>query len=70
MNLYTGLLFLDGHIADPKLARSLAGDVDSSPSMPPDRRREPVARPPAVPRVSCRGAVASVCGAVSLSPFR
>ena len=70
MNLYTGLLFLDGHIADPKLARSLAGEAGHPRSAGPDGRRKRADKRPPVPQVRRRRAVASVCGALSLSPFR
>lgn len=70
MNIYSGLLFLGGHIADPKLARSLVDGAD---------RRRPAAPSaaarPREPRDGCaagpvhRGAIASICS-VALSPFR
>ena len=52
MNIYTGLLFLDGHVADPRLASDLAGRageadglaVDEAPRIP--RRSERRARFP------------------------
>jgi hypothetical protein len=31
MNIWTGLLFLDGAVADTSLARELAGDTDVDP---------------------------------------
>lgn len=68
MSIYTDLLFLGGHVADPKLARSLDDDA---------QRRQPVAppvgRPPA--RDGCvtgpvrRGGIVSICS-VALSSFR
>lgn len=31
MNIWTGLLFLDGAVADTSLARELAGDIEDEP---------------------------------------
>lgn len=70
MNLYTGLLFLDGHIADPKLAQSLVREAGRPGSTPPDPRPDPVDKREAARCVRRRGAIASLCGALSLSPFR
>jgi hypothetical protein len=72
MNIYTGLLFQQGYIQDPKLAMSLAGAVEpqvppraggdqATASEPPKRRER---------RASFRrGAISAVCS-VALSPFR
>ncbi|MBU8975815.1 MULTISPECIES: hypothetical protein [unclassified Lysobacter] len=71
MNLYSGLLFLHGHVADADLARSLAGVEEPVP-----RKEE---RDTA--RVECgdgprrrssfhNHAVSFVCGTTALSPFR
>lgn len=35
MNIWTGLLFLDGHLPDAKLARSLVGSDAEAPVGPP-----------------------------------
>jgi hypothetical protein len=70
MGAYTGLLFLQGHIADTALALSLAAEV---PAGAPASSREPGSSPsrPSEPsRVCRRGAILSVCGATALSPFR
>ena len=69
MNIYSGLLFLEGHVANPDLMRSLAGEAVGQ-AMP------ATAMPPAPaaahdqPMACRRGAIATVCGALSLSPFR
>lgn len=68
MSTYTELLFLHGHVAQPELARSLAGGPGPS-----GQEREPGSRPAQpgkVPAVCRSGAVAVVCGATALSPFR
>lgn len=72
MNIFTGLLFHHGHIADPKLATSLAGIADESQ----DRRKgQRVSRRPAQvgksEKTACyrHGAIFDACS-VSLSPFR
>jgi hypothetical protein len=72
MNIYTGLLFQQGYIHDPKLARSLAGVEASEPSraggdVTPPRRSKPD-KPKAI-KPFRRGSIASVCS-VALSPFR
>jgi len=71
MNIFTGLLFHHGHIADPQLAKTLAaiGDEDH------DRTDERVASRPAravkPEKTACyrHGAIFDACS-VSLSPFR
>lgn len=72
MNIYTGLLFQQGHIQDPELAVSLArtdqqaaqsGVADSDEAMrgqAPPRERKASFR---------RGAIFAVCS-TALSPFR
>lgn len=70
MNIYSGLLFQQGHIQDPHLALSLASDDrresrtekgDASPSKRPARSER---------RASFRhGAIFAVCS-TALSPFR
>jgi hypothetical protein len=73
MNIYTGLLFQQGYIQDPKLALSLAGAAPEKPATPPERR--PPASAESKSRRSQRlnafrrGGIASVCS-VALSPFR
>ena len=70
MSAYTGMLFLHGHIADPGLARSLVAAADARQTAP---AREPVLPAPGHgehPRACRQGAIASVCGAAALSPFR
>lgn len=62
MNIWTGLLFLDGAIADPRLARELAGaettDAAATRSEPSTASREtPAAAAAARPAGSFRGAV-------------
>ncbi len=54
MNIWTGLLFLDGSLADVGLAAELAADETlTAPSGPaagsPDREREAQAAPQAIP---------------------
>ena len=68
MSIYTELLFLHGHVVQPELARSLAGAPEPSgreqePGRGPRQRGEAAA-------VCRRGAIATVCGATALSPFR
>jgi len=67
MNFYAGLLFLEGHIADPKLARALAGPADRA---RPATRQPPLRKCCDQPKVSRHGAIVSVCCAGALSPFR
>lgn len=59
MNIYAGLLFLDGHVADPRLASDLARPAAESPpaaaGQPPSRPR-PGAHRVRVPRAFRRGA--------------
>ena len=44
MNIWTGLLFLEGAVADPALARELAGDTAFEPHVStPANNDEPVA---------------------------
>ena len=74
MNIHAGLLFLHGHITDPELARSLAGNADDDrPGREPERRPAPRkgATPPRdrASRPFRRGAIVSI-GSVALSPFR
>jgi len=68
MNIYSELLFLHGHVAQPDLAHSLAGEPMPS-SQDPQPGRGPGQRGTA-PAVCRSGAVAVVCGATALSPFR
>ena len=71
MNIYTGLLFNQGHLQDPELVRSLAGesprdagtDADAGKSGPPG------ACTPGAPVVRRHRGWAEVCAAV-LSAFR
>ena len=71
MGAYTGMLFLHGHIADPALARSLTADSPAARSpMPPREPGHPSPGRSELSRVCRRGAIASVCGATALSPFR
>ena len=70
MGLYTGMLFLDGHIAQPELARSLAAEAHASPSVTSREAGRRSSGQPGHPEVCRRGALASVCGATTLSPFR
>jgi hypothetical protein len=73
-NLYAGLLFMHGHIQDPELAISLAGEdtpqVDEAAST--GQPREVVARKARpMQRAWFRShAVSAVCCATALSPFR
>ena len=69
MGVYTGLLFLDGHVAQPELARSLASASSAPPAPSPGADRR-VTGEQGVPGVYRRGAIVSVCGAATLSPFR
>lgn len=64
MNPYAGMLFLEGHLVDPELARSLAGpepEADDSAGTGQAPCEQPGLRP---------GAIVSVCGGVALSLFR
>jgi hypothetical protein len=73
MNIFTGLLFQQGYIQDPKLALSLADET------PPQRQAghgpcESVGRPKAGGRrrhpAWRHGAISAVCCSTALSPFR
>lgn len=68
MNIYTGLLFQQGHIQDPALALSLASDDPAVKIASADRSAE---RPPQSERSASfrRGAIFAVCS-TALSPFR
>lgn len=72
MNIFTGLLFHHGHIADPQLATSLTGIVDEGRDRTQDKRvnRRP-ARAGKPEKTACyrHGTIFDVCS-VSLSPFR
>lgn len=61
MNIWTGLLFLDGAIADPRLARELAGaettDAAATRSESATARETPAAAAVARPARTFRGAV-------------
>jgi hypothetical protein len=72
MNLYTGLLFHHGHIADPALAVSLANDGHRDEGDDARRPAEPrrVRERRAVRGVFRRGAIAAACCSTALSPFR
>lgn len=69
MNIYTGLLFQQGYIQDPKLALSLA--CENPPAQEASRRSEPAPRvaPPERRASFRRGAIFAVCS-TALSPFR
>ena len=71
MNLFTGLLFQQGHIQDPKLALSLAGE-DAEANAPARREGDTPRR--AKSFESClslkRGALVALCSTTALSPFR
>lgn len=71
MNLYSGLLFLHGHVADADLAHLLAGVEEPAPRKE-ERdtpRIENIGRPRR--RASFHShAVSFVCGTTALSPFR
>lgn len=69
MNIYSGLLFLEGHVANPELMRSLAGAAVGQAVSPSAGTPAPAAAP-ASPMACRHGAIATVCGALSLSPFR
>src|SRR5690606_37281583 len=70
MNIYSGLLFLGGHIADPKLARSLVeGTGRRQPAAPSAAARAPTVRDGCAAGPVRRGAIVSICS-VALSPFR
>jgi prepilin-type processing-associated H-X9-DG protein len=59
MNIYAGLLFLDGHVADPRLASDLARPAAESPQAAggqPPSRPHPGAHRVRVPRAFRRGA--------------
>ena len=64
MNPYAGMLFLEGHLVDPELAKSLAGPAPEADDEGGTERagcERPVLR---------AGAIVSVCGGAALSPFR
>lgn len=73
MKLWSSLLFLHGHIADPALARSLAGEDASVAPRPADEIMKPAVPQIHTPERPCvplrRGAIAAACS-VALSPFR
>lgn len=74
MKLWSSLLFLHGHIADPALARSLAGVDDPQAGPRPDDIDTPSPRlanraPPRPCVPFKRGAITAACS-VALSPFR
>lgn len=73
MNIYTGLLFQQGYIQDPKLALSLAGPAPDKPATPahrsPSGNAQPKGKRPWHLNAFRRGGIASVCS-VALSPFR
>lgn len=73
MNIYTGLLFQQGYIQDPKLALSLAG-VEGHQDGAAECRSGAAGSPKAMQNdANCKpfrhGGIASVCS-VALSPFR
>ena len=70
MGAYTGMLFLHGHIADPALARSLAAESPAPQPVPAREPGHPSPRPDERALACRHGAIASVCGATALSPFR
>src|SRR3546814_16451789 len=63
MNPYTGMLFLDGHIVDPELARVLVEPAPPAEAGSTDKDRCEAGS-------VHHGALASICGGVALSPFR
>ncbi|TWH99180.1 hypothetical protein IP90_03171 [Luteimonas cucumeris] len=70
MNIYTGLLFQQGHIQNPALALSLAGvtepgttDSAEASQVEAQRKRQEPCKP------FHRGAIHAVCS-TALSPFR
>lgn len=70
MNIYTGLLFQQGHIQDPQLALSLAGEEDRVAQDPQRQASEPRRPARKEKRASFRrGAIFAVCS-TALSPFR
>ena len=69
MSIYTDLLFLGGHIADPKLARSLDDDAQRRQPAPPPAGKSPEARGGCATGAVRRGGIVAICS-VALSPFR
>jgi hypothetical protein len=67
MNIYAGLLFLQGHIADAGLARRLAepaegAEVDAVPSGPADQQHRSVGRPAGSNAVALSPGAGPGCG--------
>ncbi len=71
MNIYTGLLFQQGHIQDPQLALSLAGAENRQAPVSSSKEASNERRPARTERQASfrRGAIFAVCS-TSLSPFR
>jgi len=72
MNIYTGLLFQQGYIQDPKLALSLAGAEEQADGQRVTGSDEPARAQTQRPEREAsfrRGAIFAVCS-TALSPFR
>ena len=71
MNIYTGLLFNQGHLQDPELVRSLAGEDprDADAGADPGKRTPPAGRAAGAPVVRRHRGWVEVSAAV-LSAFR
>lgn len=73
MNIYTGLLFQQGYIHDPRLALSLVGVGDGDDAIDDSTASTPNGAASAAELAACkpyhRGAVRDWCS-VALSPFR
>lgn len=71
MNLFTGLLFQQGHIQDPRLALSLAGEDAKADTSVRQEGETPVATKSFESCLSLkRGALVALCSTTALSPFR
>ncbi|WP_242111758.1 hypothetical protein [Luteimonas aquatica] len=71
MNLFTGLLFQQGHILNTDLALSLANqeaDAEARPASADAGAGTPRRESPCL--AFKRGAIAAICSATALSPFR
>lgn len=71
MNIYTGLLFNQGHLQDPELVRSLAGEAprDAGGGTDPGKRAPPTGQAPGAPVVRRHRGWVEVSATV-LSAFR